>query len=65
VSPGFGWHWGVSRPEHLLWLEDKLSFPSAVFGPPIKLATSWKRELAFKEWTKEKALVHWSWVLPT
>jgi hypothetical protein len=65
VSPAFGWHRGVPRPEHLLWLEDKLPFPPAVLGPPLKLVRSWKRVLAFKERKKEKALVHWSRVLLT
>jgi hypothetical protein len=36
-------------PGHLLWLEDKLSFPPAVFGPPLKWVRSCKRVLAFKE----------------
>jgi hypothetical protein len=65
ASPVFGWLWGVSQPEHLLRLEDKHSFPPAVFGPPFKPVRSWKRVLVFKERKKEKASVHWSRVLPT
>jgi hypothetical protein len=38
----------VPQPEHLLWLEDKLSFPPAVFRPDLE------RELEFKERKKEK-----------
>jgi hypothetical protein len=30
----------MKKPEHLLWLEDKLSFPPAVFRPPLKLVRS-------------------------
>jgi hypothetical protein len=41
-----------------LWLEDKLSFPPAVFGLPLKLVRSLKRVLEFKERKKEKASVH-------
>jgi hypothetical protein len=26
---------GVPWPEHLLWLEEKLSFPLAIFRPPL------------------------------
>jgi hypothetical protein len=48
----------VPQPEHLLWLEDKLSFPLAVFRPPLKWVRSSKRELKFKDRKKEKALVY-------
>jgi hypothetical protein len=43
----------VLQPEHLFWLEDKLSFPLAVFRPPLKWVRSWKRELEFKEREKK------------
>jgi hypothetical protein len=45
-------------------LKTKLSFPPAVFGPPLKLVRSWMRVLVFKERKKEKALVHWNRVPP-
>jgi hypothetical protein len=47
----------VPRPEYFLWLEDKLSFPLAVFGSPLKLVDL-ERELAFEERKKEKASMH-------
>jgi hypothetical protein len=45
----------VPWPEHFLWLEERLSFPPAVFGSPLKWGQILKeRELEFKERKKEK-----------
>jgi hypothetical protein len=43
----------VPWPEYLLWLEDKLSFPLAVFRPPLS-RSDLERVLAFKERKKKK-----------
>jgi hypothetical protein len=47
----------VPWPEHILWLEDKLSFPQLFSDLPLNWSDL-ERVLVFKERKKEKALVH-------